>query len=85
MKHILTLTLFAGLVVLLCANCGGRVMQADCSYLGTGSNYCAWEIDNRVAELCCPSTHPYCGREGTNCPVGKCCNAQPLDLSLHTR
>jgi len=82
-KHIialLTLTL-----VLVCVNCGGREMEADCSTFGPGSTYCRWHIDNRYAELCCPATYPYCGREGTNCPVGKCCNSVPLDLQLRTQ
>jgi len=85
MKHIITALLTLALVGVFTANCGGRVETADCSYLGAGSNYCHWQYDDRVAELCCPPTYPYCGEDGTNCPKGKCCNSAPLDLHLHTQ
>jgi len=76
MKHII-IALFALTMVAVCVDCGGREMEADCSYMGAGSNYCRWQYDDRVAELCCPPTYPYCGVEGTNCPKGKCCNERP--------
>jgi hypothetical protein len=78
MKFIVALLTTFTLIIL--CNCGGRVEQADCSYEGKGAQYCRWEIGGRIAELCCPGTYPYCGHEGTTCPVGKCCNTPPLAL-----
>jgi len=66
-----------GLFVLLSA-CGGKVLEADCSYMGEGSTFCRVPGDNRSeGGYCCPSNYPYCGTPNTNCPVGKCCNAPP--------
>ena len=76
MKHIIALFTLA-LVGVCLANCGGREEQAECSPFGPGATYCRWQFDNRYAEMCCPPTYPYCGREGTNCPKGKCCSNPP--------
>lgn len=79
MKHIITLLLTCITLVVMCANCGGRMTQADCSYMGKGANYCGWETDDyKWQEQCCPPAYPYCGKRGTNCPIGKCCNTQPV-------
>lgn len=81
-KHIITLLLVGGLLSLMCANCGGHADVADCRVFGPDSTYCHWPLSGRDAGICCPGSHPYCGRDGTNCPAGKCCNAPPLSLGL---
>jgi hypothetical protein len=50
---------------------------ADCA--GT---YCVWDIGNREAGICCPTSAPYCGREGTSCPKGRCCASPGLASGL---
>lgn len=72
MKTFLLTSLFVGLVV---SACGGGTLTADCK----SDTYCHWsEVPTgKHTELCCPADYPYCGAEGTDCPVGDCCGTKP--------
>ena len=83
-KHsliILTLILMCG-----CSTEGSTVRssQSECGARVPGGHYCGWEGNEpgKWLEVCCNSTQPYCGRKGSECGVGQCCSAPPLDLSI---
>lgn len=76
MKHVLTI------ITLLVVMCGCQT-QDEPSQDQECSNHCQWQIGNRQAGICCPSTAPYCGAANTNCDVGRCCSSIPVSLSLH--
>jgi len=79
MKHVLTI------ITLLVVMCGCQTQDepAQDQECFQGGNYCQWQIGNRQASLCCPSTAPYCGAANTNCGVGRCCSSIPVSLGLH--
>lgn len=60
----------------LFAACGGGKYVPDCR----GGVYCRWDLEEGPKELCCPTDYPYCGAPRTDCPPGKCCNAQPREV-----
>lgn len=59
-----------GIFVLIA--CGGAVYDPK-PQCGAEETYCHWG----VKETCCPVSYPFCGADGTNCPAGKCCSAEP--------
>lgn len=68
--------LFALALSLLLIACGGRKLVPDC---GDAGEYC---ISHEGQEVCCGGGFPYCGRAGSTCPPGYCCNIKPSDPSV---
>ena len=66
------------LTLMLIPNCTGEGSHPeDCE-----GNMCSWDYGAREARTCCPSSAPYCGREGTTCPKGRCCASPGVSTTL---
>lgn len=78
-KGPLTVVLTGTLTLMLIPNCTGDARHPeDCE-----GNVCTWDYGQRTATQCCPSSAPYCGREGsTNCPKGRCCASPAVSTTL---
>ena len=63
--------IFALLLWRIVAGCNGREASPDC---GDAGEYC---VSHDGREMCCVAAFPYCGRAGTDCPAGYCCNTRP--------